>query len=420
MQVETLTRICPLCRRAAEGEAAPPSTRLCRDCRAMLDPILPRPGLVQPDYAVALAGSPVTVAAPLAVEADFDDLSFAPVAGAADDFARVNHSLDDDFPARPSTPADLSGRAFARQAEPLVPAAFLAPDLDEDPEVFLAPDQYEDDDIGPALEPARPDLAMVPPALSDRAALTGEIEWPEAARPGLESRAAFAMPVADPDQHGLAVEEAPPPAVSADPWEDPLPAWEYSQNEWPLLIQKQEPTVGSKLKWPLVALALLAAVGAATYFFFLKPRATAPAAPAAHEASPQPQLTVPVNPAPAAPPAATTGTEATPAAAADKKDAPPLASVNPATDNQGKHTLQVMASTNEGEANGFAERLKNAAIPAYVVRADRGGQGIWYRVRIGRFATPDEAQRFAAEVRSRARAAGVTLKDLQVTSYDKP
>jgi cell division septation protein DedD len=79
-----------------------------------------------------------------------------------------------------------------------------------------------------------------------------------------------------------------------------------------------------------------------------------------------------------------------------------------------------MASSNEGEANSFAERLKTVAIPAYVVRADLGSHGIWYRVRIGRFATPEEAQRFAAEARARARAVGVTLKDLQVTGYDKP
>src|SRR6185369_4686384 len=88
-------------------------------------------------------------------------------------------------------------------------------------------------------------------------------------------------------------------------------------------------------------------------------------------------------------------------------------------DGQWKHALQAMASPNEAEANGFAERLKSAAIPAYVVRAEVSGH-VWYRVRVGRFATAEEAQRYAAEARNRARAAGVALKDLQVTAYDKP
>jgi hypothetical protein len=78
-----------------------------------------------------------------------------------------------------------------------------------------------------------------------------------------------------------------------------------------------------------------------------------------------------------------------------------------------------MASTNEREANMFADRLKNAAIPAYVVRAIAGGN-VWYRVRIGRFATVDEARLYANEARNRARAAGIEMPALQVTSYDKP
>ena len=52
--------------------------------------------------------------------------------------------------------------------------------------------------------------------------------------------------------------------------------------------------------------------------------------------------------------------------------------------------------------------------------ADLGNRGLWYRVRIGGFATHEEAQRFATEARSRAAAAGVQIKELQVTAYDKP
>src|SRR5438105_9592787 len=89
MQAETLTRICPLCRRSADDENGAPGTRLCGECRAMLDPILPRAGFVQPDYAVALGGVATlasTSAQPLAHAADLDEAAFAPAAGTDEDF----------------------------------------------------------------------------------------------------------------------------------------------------------------------------------------------------------------------------------------------------------------------------------------------------------------------------------------------
>lgn len=88
-------------------------------------------------------------------------------------------------------------------------------------------------------------------------------------------------------------------------------------------------------------------------------------------------------------------------------------------DGPWKHTLQALASTNEFEARSFAARLTNAAIPAYVVSKDIGGT-VWYRVRIGRFATVEEARRYAGEVRDRARAAGIALMPLQTTAYEHP
>ncbi|MEN3332172.1 MAG: hypothetical protein V7641_1537 [Blastocatellia bacterium] len=435
MQVETLTRICPLCRCAAEGEDAP-LTRLCRNCRAMLDPILPRAGLIQPDYAVALACAPALqtaiLASPLAHDRDFDDLSFAPAAGLGEDFTRLNEADDDDFDARPAANAlaETTQQAFVQDVTPAAPEVSIAPDQYEDPEVFIAPDQYGEDDINSLTESAPQAAAIALPALSEHAYSAAEIEMAEAAPSG-DLRADAVMPMleshkahvdlrpGDTNAHGLMAEAAAAPAASpADPWEDPLPAWEYSQNEWPLLVNKQEPSAASKLKWPLIG-ALVVIACAAAYFFFIKPHSEAPVAQSTPEASAQPPLTVPVDqPAPAAANATTSANSA--ATATDKQEAPPLASVNQTTDNQGKHALQAMASPNEGEANSFVERLKTAAIPAYVVRADLGSHGIWYRVRIGRFATPEEAQRFAVEARARARAVGVTLKDLQVTSYDKP
>src|SRR5689334_14937054 len=92
MQAETLTRICPLCRRSADDAHDAPGTRLCGDCRAMLAPILPRAGAVQPDYAVALGAATLAPAsaAPLAREVDFDEAAFVPAARIGEDFSRLD------------------------------------------------------------------------------------------------------------------------------------------------------------------------------------------------------------------------------------------------------------------------------------------------------------------------------------------
>jgi cell division septation protein DedD len=417
MDIETSTQICPLCRRPAASEAAA-LTRLCRDCRVMLDPILPRAGLVQPDYAISLAGTgasqTASSAALLTLDADFDDVSFAPVAGLSQDFALLDEAAADHFDARPAgaSTAETAQPALVHQIHPLAP------------EVFIVHDSDEDDEISEAARSVLPELVNAPPAPSERTGNHAEIETTgvatfsdlraTAAMPALESRAAQTSAPADETESAEATALAAP---SADPWEDPLPAWEYSQNEWPLLVNDQKPSTASKLKWPLITLLIVAAAATAVYFWFIKPRREAPSAQATQGASLQQPLTVPAAPPrPADAPPAT----ANPTPTADNKETPPLASVNQATDNQGKYALQAMATPSEAEANSFVERLKSAAIPAYVVRADLGSHGIWRRVRIGRFATSEEAQRFATEARRRARAIGVTLKDLQVTGYDKP
>ncbi len=405
MQAETIPRICPLCRRAAQDEDAA-MTRLCRDCRAMLEPILPRVGIVQTDYAVALAGTAMTpatsISGTLVHDADFDDVSFAPAAAVAETF----------------TPHDWA----------------------EDPEVFIMPDQYEDDvnTAAHAAPQTSAPLAIMPSAsaplaLPERADFLTEVEMAEAA-PIADPYAVAATPAiesvavrdevreGEQDAH-LAMVEAAPAPLSADPWDDPLPAWDYSHSEWPLLVKEEKPSATSRLKWPLIA-ALVIILSAAVYFFFISRRGQAPLAQSSSEAGAQQPLTVPIEPpkpVEASKPAdAEPATPASSAAATPANNAAPPASVSQATEAQWKHALQAMASPNESEANSFAERLKSAAIPAYVVRADLGSHGIWYRVRIGRFATADEAQRYAAEARTRARIAGVALKDLQVTAYDKP
>ncbi|MFL6212385.1 MAG: SPOR domain-containing protein [Blastocatellia bacterium] len=404
MQAETLTRICPLCRRSADDENGAPGTRLCGECRAMLDPILPRAGFVQPDYAVALGGVATlasTSAQPLAHATDLDESAFSPAAGTDEDFELLSEDEEvaAPFNAQPmdNASAEATQTAFTQPFKPTVSEAFITPDQYEEPEVFIAPDQYEDDvESPPAAASFSPPVA---PTYAEQVSNVAETTIDESA-----------SSVAAAQTAELSVEEA---AAPADPWDDPLPAWEYSHSEWPLLVKDEPTAVASRLKWPIAAALVILAIAAATYFFFFKPRGEAPVT--------QQALTVPVGQSPpTAPPVASPTPEAsaTPATIEETKAAMPTPT-NPAAEGQWKHALQAMASPNESEANAFAERLKTAAIPAYVVRAEVSGH-VWYRVRVGRFTTIEEAQHYGAEARNRARAAGVALKDLQVTAYDKP
>jgi cell division septation protein DedD len=82
-------------------------------------------------------------------------------------------------------------------------------------------------------------------------------------------------------------------------------------------------------------------------------------------------------------------------------------------------SLQAASFPNQAAANAFSERLARAGVPAYVVAADIPKRGRWYRVRAGKFATAEEARRYAVEWRQRARAAGIGI-DLVTCNYDQP
>ena len=59
-----------------------------------------------------------------------------------------------------------------------------------------------------------------------------------------------------------------------DPWDDPLPAWEYSRNEWPIIVEAKKKSKFAKLKIP-IAIGVLAALAIIAYFV-LKPPAENP------------------------------------------------------------------------------------------------------------------------------------------------
>ncbi|MFY9574882.1 MAG: SPOR domain-containing protein, partial [Blastocatellia bacterium] len=86
---------------------------------------------------------------------------------------------------------------------------------------------------------------------------------------------------------------------------------------------------------------------------------------------------------------------------------------------QGRFSLQAAAFPTEAAADEFAEKLKQAGVPSYVVNADLARRGRWFRVRIGRFNTAEDAQRYSSEAQLRARASGTSLQ-LIVCQYEQP
>ncbi|HKV38029.1 MAG TPA: SPOR domain-containing protein [Blastocatellia bacterium] len=89
---------------------------------------------------------------------------------------------------------------------------------------------------------------------------------------------------------------------------------------------------------------------------------------------------------------------------------PPPGPGQTASSGAGLTSLQVASFPNEGLATGYANKLKSAGIPAYVVSAEIPHKGRWYRVRAGKFSSPQEAGNYAAAWRKQAAASGLNLQ----------
>jgi hypothetical protein len=218
--------------------------------------------------------------------------------------------------------------------------------------------------------------------------------------------------------------------IETNPAESPAHNWNRSQYEFPIILQAPDSGRLARLKIPIAA-GLLLVCGVGGYFLLYRPAIQAsqtsqtvtrvqpaeikPSSTAA-AASVDPQAAS--QPSPRAAALSAAGRESqTPAPTENARDNR-AASADSAT-GRGRYSLQAAAFPNEPGASEFSERLKRAGVPAYVVAADIAGRGRWFRVRVGRFETAQDADRFAAEARQRANAAGLTLR-LIVSSYDKP
>jgi cell division septation protein DedD len=208
--------------------------------------------------------------------------------------------------------------------------------------------------------------------------------------------------------------EANTAAVATDPWDDPLPAWDYSRNEWPMMVEAERPGWRRGLRAPLLIILALASV-TALYYFVYRPLAGDGRAQetAATVSNGKAIATAPDEPA------QTTAQPATGAATVESSAAM-TANPPPVERDQveGKYTLQVAALPDEASARDYSERLMRAGISTYIVPVENGRRR-FFRVRVGRFESAEEAQRYAAQSRMRARAAGLTLS-MMVVEYAKP
>lgn len=230
-----------------------------------------------------------------------------------------------------------------------------------------------------------------------------------------------ASPVEDQSEDPMSIGEE---AVT-DPLEAPLPAWDYSHSEWPVLVGPSPPSSFKKLRSAIAAVVLLAC---ATGFYFLIFRPSTPTRRTATDSGTTARVAV-VEPRAAAAGSADSDALAqaapTPSDTAAGAASPPAETVSreavASNDDsaQGRFSLQAAAFPTLGGADEFAEKLKRAGVPSYVLPADLARRGRWFRVRVGRFNSAEDAQRFAGEAQQRARAGGLTVQ-LIVCQYDQP
>lgn len=203
---------------------------------------------------------------------------------------------------------------------------------------------------------------------------------------------------------------------SADPWASPLPSYEYSEREWKGQL---EPEPRRRMPGLLVLLVAVVLLGGAGYAAFKMGYAdfglvglgekeetvaaqTQPGVEDHGEATNASQAAAPAQEEPESGQAADGKT-------ADTSETPQTV--------EGTIALQAASFPNGAGAREYADKLIKAGVPADIVEADLGRRGRWYRVKVGRFKTSEEALRFAARMRERARAAGIDL-NLILSNYE--
>ena len=86
-----------------------------------------------------------------------------------------------------------------------------------------------------------------------------------------------------------------------------------------------------------------------------------------------------------------------------------MAALTPPPRDVGEYTVQLGASRERGEAARLEGKARGAGLKPYVVEANLGPKGTWYRVRVGAFQDKDSANRFRKDVERELRTAAVVM-----------
>jgi cell division septation protein DedD len=121
---------------------------------------------------------------------------------------------------------------------------------------------------------------------------------------------------------------------------------------------------------------------------------------------PKPAVEAPRPVADAPKPAASASVAAAPTAQApkppDEEDAPAAHAEPEKPAATGAFTLQVKAVQDKAEADAFMASLRKSGFEPHLILADVPGKGRWYRIRVGRFATMDEAREFQRKFKAKS------------------
>jgi cell division septation protein DedD len=246
------------------------------------------------------------------------------------------------------------------------------------------------------------------------------------------TEASEAAPVADSESLQINAESAAQVWESTGPSTDPLATGylveasaaespdaeqHHSHQEWPVLMVPAHRSSSNKMRAAMVVFTLLVSV-AAIYFLIYLPlsgnrhesalavrEVSAASVPAASESA---ALSQPRTPA----------VEPTTLSQSKLDSGTSSKQETSIGDARGQFSLQAAAFPEESGAAQFAEKLKHAGLPSYVVSADVGKRGTWYRVRVGRFESAEAAKRYASDAQLRSKASGVSLQ-LIVCPYEQ-
>ena len=124
----------------------------------------------------------------------------------------------------------------------------------------------------------------------------------------------------------------------------------------------------------------------------------------------KPPASIPATPPAAQPPPAARAAMVVPPPPRPITVASPVqVELAPPPKDVGNFTVQVGASQDKSEARKLQQRALAAGLKPYVVEADLGAKGTWYRVRVGAFPDKDAATRFKKDVERELRANAVVM-----------